>query len=70
MNDERKEPVLPWLDNPNRSVEDLLYTLHQIDVWERENGETAPSWSMPLLARGTFYDLLKRFVALEERVDK
>ena len=64
------EPVLPWLDNPNRSVEDLLYTLHQIDVWEKETGDSAPSWSMPLLARETFYDLLKRFVALEEMVKK
>ena len=73
MNEERGEWTwrdLPWCDNDNDTVEGMLYTLHQMAVWEKENDTFAPSWSNPLLGRSVFYDLLKRFVALEERVNK
>lgn len=59
---------LPWRDNNNDTVENLMYTLHQMEIWEKEHDTFAPNWSNPLLGRSVFYDLLKRVVRLEERI--
>lgn len=67
MNEELQHD-LPWLENDNSTVENLMYTLHQMQTWEKETGEKAPGWSNPLLGREVFYDLLKRVVRLEERI--
>lgn len=59
---------LPWVDNTNHTIEDLLETLAQVETWEARWKRPAPISSMPVITHQVFYDLLKRVVRLEERI--